>query len=126
MGTNLKLPLILGMVVAAIAAAVLCAAFGRAHLATGTVMGICIAYLGFLLYMLLMPRSGGKGFSFVKNYLPGAAVRYAVMIGAFCAVVFWLRINTLGVLLGTFIGMMVSTFVSLSSMRQAATKPPEA
>lgn len=125
MSPKITVPLILGIVIVAIATAALYAVLGADHLATGATAGIGIAYLGFLLYFFLMPRPGKDGFSFFKSYLPGAAVRYVVMIGAFCAVVFLLKINTLGVLLGTFIGMMISTFVSLNGMRKA-NKPPEA
>ena len=125
MSPKITVPLILGLVIVAIAAAALYSVLGADHMATGTVAGIGIAYLGFLLYFILMPRPGKNGFSFFKTYLPGAVIRYVVMIGVFCAVVFLLKINTLGVLLGTFIGMMISTFVSLDGMRKA-NKPPEA
>jgi hypothetical protein len=125
MNPKITVPLILGIVIVALAAAALYSVLGANHLATGATAGIGIAYLGFLLYFFLMPRPGKEGFSFFKSYLPGAAVRYVVMIGAFCAMVFLLRINTLGVLRGTFIGMMISTFVSLDGMRRA-NKPPEA
>jgi Zn-dependent protease len=120
------IPLILGVVIVAGAVATLYPLLGASHLATGTVAGLGVAYLGFLLYFFLLPRPGEKGFSFFKSYLPGAAARYIVMIGAFCAVVFLLKINTLGVLLGTFVGMMLSTFLSINTMRRKPTKPPEA
>jgi hypothetical protein len=124
-GAKQKTAFAAGIVAVAGIAAALYVFLGKAHLATGTVAGVGVAYLGFLLYVLLMPRPGTAGFSFVKNYLPGAVARYAVMIGAFCAVVFLLGINPLGVLLGAFLGMMASTFVTLNSMRQAANRPPE-
>ena len=125
MSPKITVPLILGIVIVVIAAAALYSVLGANHLATGATAGIGIAYLGFLLYFFLMPRPGKEGFSFFKSYLPGAVVRYVVMIGAFCAIIFLFKINTLGVLLGTFIGMMISTFVSLDGMRKA-NKPPEA
>jgi Zn-dependent protease len=125
MSPKISVSIVLGIVIVAIAAAVLYSVLGADHLATGTVAGIGIAYLGFLLYFFLMPRPDKDGFSFFKSYLPGAVIRYVVMIGALCAIVFLLKINTLGVLLGTFIGMMISTFVSLNGMRKA-NKPPEA
>jgi Zn-dependent protease len=125
MSPKISVSIVLGIVIVAIAAAVLYSILGADHLVTGTVAGIGIAYLGFLLYFFLMPRPDKDGFSFFKSYLPGAVIRYVVMIGAFCAIVFLLKINTLGVLLGTFIGMMISTFVSLNGMRKA-NKPPEA
>jgi Zn-dependent protease len=125
MSPKISVSIVLGIVIVAIAAAVLYSILGADHLVTGTVAGIGIAYLGFLLYFFLMPRPDKDGFSFFKSYLPGAVIRYVVMIGAFCAIVFLLKINTLGVLLGTFIGMMISTFVSLNGMRRA-NKPPEA
>jgi F0F1-type ATP synthase assembly protein I len=123
-----SLPLIFGSIVVAGAAAILFffPGFGPKHLVTGTVFGIGIAYLGFLLYYFLMPRPWVQGGSFFSSYLPGAAARYSVMIGVFCAAVFLLNIHPLGVLLGTFIGMMLSTFLSLNSMRQKPQKPPEA
>ena len=34
-----------------------------------------------------------------------------------CAVVFWLKINAVGVLVGAFAGMMTATFISLNKMR---------
>jgi hypothetical protein len=95
-------------------------------LAAGIAAGIGIAYVGFILYYFLFPRPGAKSLSFVQGYLPGAAIRYVVMIGLFCAVIFWLKMNTIGVLLGTFVGMMVSTFVSLNTMRKKSEKTPEA
>jgi hypothetical protein len=125
MSPKISVSLVLGIVIVAIVTAALYSVLGAKHLATGATAGIGIAYLGFLLYFFLMPRPGKDGFSFFKSYLPGAVIRYVVMIGAFCTVVFLLKINTLGVLLGTFIGMMISTFVSLNGMRKA-NKPPEA
>jgi heme/copper-type cytochrome/quinol oxidase subunit 4 len=125
MSPKTSVSIVLGIVIVAIAAAVLYSVLGADHLATGTVAGIGIAYLGFLLYFFLMPRPDKEGFSFFKSYLPGAVIRYVVMIGVFCAVIFLLDMKPLGVLLGTFIGMMISTFVSLNGMRKA-NKPPEA
>jgi hypothetical protein len=122
---NVTLPLIIGAVVVTAAAAVVYFLSGPLKLVTGTVAGFDIAYLGFLLYYFLLPRQIEKG-AFVKSYLPGAAARYIVMIGILCIAVFVLKINTLGVLLGTFIGMMLSTFVSLNTIRKSTAKPPEA
>jgi ABC-type enterochelin transport system permease subunit len=117
---NVTLPLISGFAVVAAAAAALFYALPPNNFITGTVAGVGVAYLGFLLYYFLMPRSG----TFLKSYLPGAVVRYVVMIGTFCIVVFMLKINMPGVLLGTFLGMMVSTFISLNTMRRSANNPP--
>jgi hypothetical protein len=124
---NLSLPLISGFILVVAAGTALYFFLPKPgeNLITGTVAGFGVAYLGFLLYYFLLPRTN-SGATFVKSYLPGAVLRYVTMIGAFCVVVFLLKIHTLGVLLGTFIGMMVSTFVSLNSMRQSANKPPEA
>ena len=126
MSPKITVPLILGFAIISIASAALYFSLGVNHMATGTVTGIGIAYLGFLLYFFLMPRPGNNGFSFFKSYLPGAVIRYVVMITAFCAVVFLLKVNTLGVLLGTFIGMMISTFVSLNTIRRSTNRSPEA
>ncbi|MBN1129127.1 MAG: hypothetical protein JXA71_09080 [Chitinispirillaceae bacterium] len=122
------LPLILGLVLVAGAgmAFFFLPGLGPDHPATGAVVGFGVAYLGFLLYYLLLPFPAGKNGSFFASYLPGAVARYVVMISAFCTVVFLFKIHTLGVLLGTFIGMMVSTFVSLNSMRRKPQKSPEA
>jgi hypothetical protein len=119
---NVTLPLISGFVIVTAATIALFYSLPPNHFVTGTVAGVGVAYLGFLLYYFLMPRAG----TFLKSYLPGAVIRYVVMIGAFCVVVFILKINTLGVLLGTFIGMMISTFISLNTMRRSTNKPPEA
>ena len=94
-------------------------------LAAGIAAGVGIAYVGFILYYFLFPRPGAKKVTFIQGYLPGAAVRYVAMIGLFCTVVFWLKMHTIGVLLGTFVGMMVSTFVSLNTMRQKQEKLSE-
>ena len=106
------------------AAASLIPGCGRANIFTGIVSGVAVAYLGFLLLYFLFPRpaENGANVSFFRSYILGAVLRYVVMIGAFCAVVFWLRINMFGVLIGAFIGMMVSTFVSLNKMKQAPPK----
>jgi hypothetical protein len=98
-------------------------------LASGAAAGVGIAYVGFVLYYLLFPRPGSNKLSFFQGYLPGAVIRYTVMIGIFCAVIFWLDTRKnfqIGVLLGVFVGMMVSTFVSLNTMRRKSQKPPEA
>jgi hypothetical protein len=129
MGTNKStLPLILGFFPTAAAAAVLYAvpAFGPRHLLTGVAAGVGVAYLAFMLYFLLLPRPEGGKISFVKSYLPGAAARYVVLISAFCAVIFWIKIDAVGVLLGAFGGMMAATFVSLVKMRRAANRSPGA
>jgi hypothetical protein len=120
--------LILGFVViAAITAALYTApAFGARHAVTGMAAGVGVAYLGFILYFLLMPRPDEKGFSFFKSYVPGMMARYVVLIGAFCAVIFWLKMEALSVLLGAFAGMMAATFVSLVKMRRPAKRPPGA
>jgi hypothetical protein len=97
---------------------------GRANLFTGIVTGVAVAYLGFLLLYFLFPRpaENGERESFVQGYMIGAVLRYAIMISAFCGVVFGLHINPIGVLIGAFVGMMTSTFISLNKMRQATPK----
>jgi hypothetical protein len=118
------IPLILGFAAIAAAAAVLYVvpAFGPRHFLTGVAAGVGVAYLAFMLYFLLLPRPDGNKISIVKTYLPGAAARYVVLVGAFCATVFWLKIEAIGVLLGAFAGMMAATFVSLVKMRRAANR----
>ena len=121
MGTSKAVtPLVLGFAAAAAAAAALylAPAFGARHFLTGAAGGLCVAYLAFLLYVLLRPGPGVRYVSFVKSYLPGAAARYLVLTGAFCAVIFWLNMEPLGVLLGVFAGMMTATFISLFKMRR--------
>lgn len=122
------LPLILGFAAIAVMVAILykAPAFGARHVVTGMAAGLGVAYLGVALYSLLMPRPDGNKLSFVKSYLPGAAARYIVLIGAFCAMIFWLKIEALGVLLGVFAGMMAATFVSLVKMRRKAKRSPGA
>jgi hypothetical protein len=123
-----KSPLLLmsGFLATAAAAAILytAPAFGPRHLLTGVAAGGGVAYLAFMLYFLLLPRPEGEKISFVKSYLPGAAARYVVLIGAFCAMIFWLKIDPVGVLLGAFAGMMAATFVALVKMRRAANRSP--
>jgi hypothetical protein len=129
MGTNkAAAPLFLGFFATAAAAVALylAPAFGARHFLTGAVAGLCVAYLAFLLYVLLTPGPGVKYVSFVKSYLPGAAARYVVLTGAFCAVIFWLKMETLGVLLGVFAGMMTATVISLFKMRRTAERSPGA
>jgi hypothetical protein len=121
-------PFILGFIVTAAITAVLyrAPAFGAQHVVTGIAAGAGVAYLGFILYFFLMPRPDEKGFSFFKSYLPGVVARYVVLIGAFCAVIFWLKIEATGVLVGAFAGMMAAAFVSLVKMRRTAKKSPGA
>jgi hypothetical protein len=129
MGTNkAAVPLVLGFFATAAAAAALylAPAFGPRHFITGAVGGLCVAYLAFLLHVLLTPGPGVKYVSFAKSYLPGAAARYLVLTGAFCAVIFWLKMETLGVLLGVFTGMMTATFISLFKMRRTTERSPGA
>jgi hypothetical protein len=118
--------LLIGFVLTLAGAAVLLWKLGPENVITGTVWGIGVAYLGFLLFYFLIQRPKGHGttVSLLRGYLPWALLRYVIMIGAFCAVVFWLRVNAIGVLLGIFLGMMASTFVSLAAMRRAPPKPP--
>jgi hypothetical protein len=116
-----------GLALVLLGAGLLLALAGRDRMITGIAWGICVAYAGTMLYSILVPRPSDKGsFSFLQGYLPGALIRYSVMISVFCAVVFWLRVSSAGVLIGTFAGMRVSTFVSLNRMRLATAQPPEA
>jgi hypothetical protein len=94
-------------------------------LAAGIAAGVGIAYVGFILYYFLFPRPGAKKLTFIQGYLPGAVLRYVAMIGLFCAVVFWLKMHTVGVLLGAFVGMMVSTFLSLNTIRHKGENSSE-
>ena len=103
-----------GFAIVMLAAVVMLQRPGAAHIVTGIVWGIVVAHLGVLIYYMMATRSGVK----VRGYLPGALLRNVIMIGAFCAVVFWLKINAGGVLLGAFAGMMTATFVSLNKMRR--------
>jgi hypothetical protein len=121
-------PLVLGFFATAAAAAALylAPAFGAGHFLTGAVAGLGVAHLAFLLYMFLMPGRDRKYMSFVKSYLPGAAARYLVLTGAFCVVVFWLKMEALGVLLGVFAGIMAATFFSLIRMRRTTPGSPGA
>jgi len=121
-------PLVLGFIATAVITAVLYAApaFGARHAVTGMAAGASVAYLGFILCFFLMPRPDEKGFSFFTSYLPGVVARYVVLIGTFCAVIFWLKMEALSVLLGAFAGMMAAAFVSLVKMRRPARKSPGA
>lgn len=124
-GTSAPIALWAGFALVAAVAAALIPLAGRQSMATGITTGVGIAYLGFLLYYYLFPRPGNSNSSFMKLYVPGAVLRYVVMTGVFCTVVFLLKIHPIGVLLGTFVGMMASTFVSLNTMRQKGPKTSE-
>lgn len=119
--------LIVGFLAVSVLGAVLLYTPGRAHIATGIVWGLGIAYLGFLLFYFLIPRPGSNKavIPFFRGYLPGAALRYIIMVGALCAVLFWIHVNIFGVLIGAFAGMMTSTFASVSTMKRQSTKSPE-
>ncbi|MGA2506613.1 MAG: hypothetical protein ABSF80_03960 [Chitinispirillaceae bacterium] len=106
-----------GFAIVMLAAIVLLRRPGAAHVVTGIVWGMVVALLGLLIYYIVIPRPGVQVKSFIRGYLPGALLRYVIMICAFCAVVFWLKINAVGVLLGAFAGMMTATFISLNKMR---------
>jgi len=124
---NRVLPgLLTGFAAVMAAAGVLLWRLTAANILTGAVWGVGVAYTGVLLYYALIPRPGKGTVSFFRGYLPGAVLRYVIMVGAFCAVVFGLKINALGVLMGTFAGMMAATFVSLNKMRQTKSTLPEA
>jgi len=122
---NTAAALFAGFVPIAGGAAAILITLGKDSPVTGIIWGIGVAYVGFLLYVLFIPRPG-KQFSFAKNYLPGAVARYVVMIGAFCVVVFVLKIHGLSVLAGIFAGMMTATIISLFKMRRTPSQPPEA
>ncbi len=119
------LKLSLGLILAAAAA---CLSFWKltaGHLFTGVVWGIGIAYFGVFVYTLLLPKRGGGKGSFLAGYVPGALLRYTVMIGVFSLAVFIVKINPLGLLLGMFAGMTASTFFFLNKMRRGASPTPE-
>jgi hypothetical protein len=120
---KIAVALVLGFIAIAAITAVLytAPAFGARHAVTGMAAGVGVSYLGFILYFFLLPRHDEKGFSFFRSYLPGVMARYVVLIGAFCAVIFWLKMESLSVLLGAFAGMMAATFVSLVKMRPPKT-----
>lgn len=122
---NPVLKLSLGLILAAAAACLSLWKLTAGHLLTGVVWGIGIAYFGVLVYTLLLPGRGeGKG-SFPAGYVPGAILRYAVMIGVFSIAVFIVKINPLGLLLGMFVGMTASTFFFLNKMRRGTSPTPE-
>jgi hypothetical protein len=115
----------IGLVCAAAAAGLTLWKLKAGHLFTGVVWGIGIAYFGVLVYTLLLPKRTERKASFLAGYMPGALLRYAVMIGVFSLAVFIVKINALGLLLGLFAGMTASTFFFLNKMRQGATPPSE-
>jgi hypothetical protein len=120
--SNLFFKLSTGLILAAALAVLTLWKLKAGHLITGVVWGMGIAYFGVLVYTLLLPKqSGGK--APVVGYLPGAVLRYAVMIGVFSVSVFIVKINGLGLLLGMFVGMTASTFFFLNKMRHGATPP---
>ena len=122
--SNLFLKLSIGLILAAALAGLTLWRLKAGHLITGVVWGIGIAYFGVLVYTLLLPKkSGGNGLA--TGYLPGAVLRYAVMIGVFSVAVFIVNINGIGLLLGMVAGMTASTFFFLNKMRQGPTPPSE-
>jgi hypothetical protein len=116
--------LIIGLILAALAAGAALWKLKAGHPLTGVVWGIGISYFGVLVYTLLLPK-GSAGKTPVGGYLSGAVLRYVVMIGVFCFAVFIVRINGIGLLLGLFLGMTASTFFFLNKMRQGSTPPSE-
>jgi hypothetical protein len=55
--------------------------------------------------------------SFLVVYLAGAAVRFLILVSALWITVFLLHVNPLGVLAGSFIGIMGITFIALFKMK---------
>jgi hypothetical protein len=124
-GNNPVSKLAFGLVCASVAAGLTLWKLKAGHLFTGVVWGIGIAYFGVLVYTLLLPKRVGGKAPFLAGYMPGALLRFAVMIGVFSIAVFIVKINALGILLGMFVGMTASTFFFLNKMRQGATPPSE-
>ena len=93
---------------------------------TGILWGAGIAYTGVLVYALLLPCPHREKEPFWWRYLSGLVLRYAIMIGLFCLTVFILRIHPIGLLIGMFAGMTVSTLFFLNKIRHPGLTPPEA
>jgi hypothetical protein len=90
------------------------------NITTGILSGLGIAWFGVLLYSVIgSPRWREKG-SFWLRYIGGAFLRYTIMIIVFCAAVFVIKINGIGLLIGIFAGMMTATFKVLNKMRHSA------
>ena len=122
-GTLLKLAL--GFLAISIAAGISFWKLSAKNFYTGMLTGFAIALFGVLLYSLVVPQTAGEKGTFWLRYMGGAVLRYAVMIAVFCTAVFLGRIDPIGLLLGTFFGMMASTFIFLNKMRHTPLKPPE-
>ena len=86
---------------------------------TGFIWGLVLAYIGLVVFVVLLPSGTGERSqsSFVMIYMLGAMARLILLAGALCAILFWLHVNSLGLLIGAFIGVVVITFAGLFKLK---------
>ena len=93
--------------------------WGAANFGIGLFWGFSLSYIGFSLFLLLPNKLSNKASQAVSvmNYLIRSGIRITIMLILFVCVVFYFKINSLGLLIGTFAGLMVFTFLFLYQMK---------
>lgn len=93
--------------------------WGAANFGIGIFWGISLSYIGALLFILLPNKLSNKASPAVSviNNLIRAGIRLSTMLILFVSVVFYFKINSVGLLIGTFAGLMIFTFLFLYQMK---------
>jgi hypothetical protein len=111
--------LLYGLVISIAFSFLLFKIWGAANLGIGLFWGFSLSYIGFSLFLLLPNKISNKASQTVSvmNYLIRSGIRITTMLILFVCVVFYFKINSLGLLIGTFAGLMLFTFLFLYRMK---------
>lgn len=88
---------------------------------SGILWGITLSYIGLILFILLpnfKNDASQKTFSPLQ-YIFRSIIRMGTIVILFIALVFLLKVHTVGLLLGAFAGMMILSFIFLFKMKSA-------
>lgn len=93
--------------------------WGAAQFGIGLAWGLSIVYIGLFTFLVFPGHVVNKTNSAVSvmNYLIKSGIRITIMLTLFIGVVFWFKINSLGLMIGAFAGLMGLTFYFLYQMK---------
>jgi hypothetical protein len=93
--------------------------FNQIKFIGGFLWGVTLSYAGLLLFLFLPNFDSDKNYhnlSMVK-YLLRSIIRMGTLLILFVIIVFFLKVNALGLLAGAFIGMICLSFIFLFQMK---------
>jgi hypothetical protein len=94
---------------------------GKLEFFNGILWGFTLSYSGLLLFIFLPNFKQNNSYKKVSiaTYLSRSAIRITIIMALFLSLIFLLKVHAIGLLVGSFVSMMILNFYFLFNMKQS-------